>query len=88
MLLSATCPPASLPAAICNYCGGGYNLCGCGLTQLFISQMRLIKTYGHEGIRDTSHWFVSGAHERQNDRDSADYILGTTAQSEAAKVAK
>ena len=45
--------------------------------------MRLIKTYGHEGIRDTFSLVCI-----QNDRDSADYILGTTAQSKAAKVAK
>ena len=51
--------------------------------QLFISQMRLIKTYGHEGIRDTFSLVCV-----QNDRDSDDYILGTTAQSKAAKVAK
>ena len=51
--------------------------------QLFIYQIRLIKTYGHEGMRDTFSLVCV-----QNDRDSADYILGTTAQSEAAKVAK
>ena len=39
------------------------------------------KTYGHEGCA-IPHWLV------YNDRDSADYILRTTAQSEAAKVAE
>ena len=49
--------------------------------QLFISQVRLIK---HTVMRACAipHWFV------YNDRDSADYILRTTAQSEAAKVAE
>ena len=51
--------------------------------QLFISQIRLIKTYGPEGMRET--FSLVCVH---NDQDSADYILGTTAQSEAAKVAK
>ena len=51
--------------------------------QLFIYQIRLIKTYGHEGMCDTFSLVCV-----QNDRDSADYILGTTVQSEAAKVAK
>ena len=55
---------------------------------LFISQIRLIKTYGHEGMRDTFS-LVCARVCVQNDRDSAGYyILGTTAQSEVAKVAK
>ena len=45
--------------------------------------MRLIKANGHEDIRATFSLVCV-----QNDRDSADYILGTTAQSRAAKVAK
>ena len=51
------------------------------IQQLFISQVRLIK---HTVMRACAipHWFV------YNDRDSADYILRTAAQSEAAKVAE
>ena len=51
--------------------------------QLFIPQIHLIKTYGHEGMHDTFSLVCV-----QNDQDSADYILGTTAQSEAEKLAK
>ena len=51
--------------------------------QLFISQIHLIKAYGHECMHDIFSLVCV-----QNDRDSVDYILGTTAQSEAAKVAK
>ena len=53
---------------------------------LFISQIRLIKTYGHEGMHDSDDTF--SLVYVQNDRDSVGYILGTTAQSEVAKVAK
>ena len=39
--------------------------------------------YGHEGMHDTFSLVCV-----QKDRDSAGYILGTTAQSEVAKIAK
>ena len=46
--------------------------------------MHLIKTYGHEGMHNTSHWFVYKMIEILR----IIIMLGTTAQSEAAKVAK
>ena len=47
------------------------------------SQIRLIKIYGHDGMHDTFSLVCV-----QNDRNSVDYILGNTAQSEAVKAPK